>query len=251
MFSVDKIIFFFSQQWGYSKELIAYLPSMFGTVAAMDATWRNCFEEELLCPICLNVFEEPIQLPCKHNFCKGCISEAWAKDNGAGVRCPECNHEYEQKPLLEKNFKLANIVKRFNVLDSEKSPMALHCVLCRRGPPLPVRKVCLRCKEPCCQIHVHTHLQQPCVAPGHLLVDAEELSAWTCPSHDEYRLLHCEDEQLALCPFCCISHCSAQRHTVCDVDTQRMHMQVNNMHVSAHVIHNTCHESTGRDECQV
>ncbi|XP_041645428.1 E3 ubiquitin-protein ligase TRIM8-like [Cheilinus undulatus] len=190
----------------------------------MDENWKNCFEEELLCPICLNVFEEPIQLPCKHNFCKGCISEAWAKDT-AGVRCPECNHEYDQKPALEKNFKLANIVKRFNALNTEKVPAVLHCVLCRRGPPLPVRKVCLRCKEPCCQTHIQTHLQQPCAAPGHLLVDAEELSAWTCPSHEEYRLLHCEEEQVALCPFCCISHCTNQRHTVCDVDTQRIQMQ--------------------------
>uniref|UniRef100_A0A8C2WTZ4 E3 ubiquitin-protein ligase TRIM8 n=1 Tax=Cyclopterus lumpus TaxID=8103 RepID=A0A8C2WTZ4_CYCLU len=190
----------------------------------MDESWKNCFEEELLCPICLNVFDEPIQLPCKHNFCKGCISEAWAKDNAA-VRCPECNHDYEQKPALEKNFKLANIVKRFNALNTEKVPAVLHCVLCRRGPPLPVRKVCLRCKEPCCQTHIQTHLQQPCAAPGHLLVDAEELSAWTCPSHEEYRLLHCEEEQVALCPFCCISHCTHQRHTVCDVDTQRIQMQ--------------------------
>ncbi|XP_020498630.1 E3 ubiquitin-protein ligase TRIM8 isoform X2 [Labrus bergylta] len=190
----------------------------------MDESWKNCFEEELLCPICLNVFEEPIQLPCKHNFCKGCISEAWAKD-AAVVRCPECNHEYDQKPAPEKNFKLANIVKRFNALNTDKAPAVLHCVLCRRGPPLPVRKVCLRCKEPCCQIHIQTHLQQPCPAPGHLLVDAEELSAWTCPSHEEYRLLHCEEEQVALCPFCCISHCTNQRHTVCDVDTQRIQMQ--------------------------
>ncbi|XP_030012607.1 E3 ubiquitin-protein ligase TRIM8-like [Sphaeramia orbicularis] len=190
----------------------------------MDESWKNCFEEELLCPICLNVFDEPIQLPCKHNFCKGCISEAWTKEN-AGVRCPECNHEYDQKPTLEKNFKLANIVKRFNALNTDKVPAVLHCVLCRRGPPLPVRKVCLRCKEPCCQTHIQTHLQQPCAAPGHLLVDAEELSAWTCPSHEEYRLLHCEEEQVALCPFCCISHCTNQRHTVCDVDTQRIQMQ--------------------------
>ncbi|KAF3842121.1 hypothetical protein F7725_024072 [Dissostichus mawsoni] len=120
---------------------------------------------------------------------------------------------------------LANIVKTFNALNTEKVPAVLHCVLCRRGPPLPVRKVCLRCKEPCCQTHIQTHLQQPCAAPGHLLVDAEELSAWTCPSHEEYRLLHCEEEQVALCPFCCISHCTNQRHTVCDVDTQRIQMQ--------------------------
>ncbi|XP_029031503.1 E3 ubiquitin-protein ligase TRIM8a isoform X2 [Betta splendens] len=190
----------------------------------MDESWKNCFEEELLCPICLNVFDEPVQLPCKHNFCRGCISEAWAKDGGA-VRCPECNRDYEPKPALEKNFKLANIVKRFNALNAEKAPAALHCVLCRRGPPLPVRKVCLRCKEPCCQTHVQTHLQQPCAAPGHLLVDAEELSAWTCPSHEEYRLLHCEEEQSALCAFCCISRCAGQRHTVRDVDAQRVQMQ--------------------------
>lgn len=190
----------------------------------MIASWKNCFEEELLCPICLNVFEEPIQLPCKHNFCKNCITEAWAKDNSA-VRCPECNHDYDPKPTLEKNFKLANIVKRFNALNAEKVPTVLHCVLCRRGPPLPVRKVCLRCKEPCCHSHIQTHLQQPCAAPGHLLVDVEELSAWTCPSHEEYRLLHCEEEQVSLCPFCCMSQCTNQRHAVCEVDTQRIQMQ--------------------------
>nr|XP_040034891.1 E3 ubiquitin-protein ligase TRIM8a [Gasterosteus aculeatus aculeatus] len=190
----------------------------------MDESWKNCFEEELLCPICLNVFDEPVQLPCKHNFCKGCISEAWAKD-AAAVRCPECNRDYEQKPVLEKNFKLANIVKRFNALNTEKAPAVLHCVLCRRGPPLPVRKVCLRCKEPCCQTHIQTHLQQPCAAPGHLLVDAEELSAWTCPSHEEYRLLHCEEEQVALCPFCCIFHCKTQKHPGGEVATQGIKME--------------------------
>lgn len=190
----------------------------------MDASWENNLEEELLCPICLNVFEQPIQLPCRHNFCKGCITEAWAK-HGAAVRCPECNHHYEQKPPLERNSKLANIVMRFNALSSGKVGTALDCALCARGPPLPARKVCLRCKEPCCQAHVQAHLQQPCAAPGHLLVDAEELSAWTCPSHEEYRLFHCEEEQVALCPFCCISHCTNQRHAVCDVNARRLQIQ--------------------------
>lgn len=192
----------------------------------MDASWKNALEEELLCPICLNVFEEPVQLPCKHNFCKTCISEAWSGVISTGIRCPECNHEYSQKPVLEKNFKLANIVNRFNALNTEKAPVVLQCALCRRGPSLPVRKVCLRCKEPCCQTHIQTHLQQPCAAPGHLLVDAEELSAWTCPTHEDYRLLHCEEDQVALCPLCCISHCSKKRHHVRDVDTKRVQVQV-------------------------
>ncbi|KAG7492571.1 hypothetical protein MATL_G00015860 [Megalops atlanticus] len=187
----------------------------------MAENWKNCFEEELICPICLHVFAEPIQLPCKHNFCRGCISEAWSKDTGM-VRCPECNHAYNQKPSLEKNHKLSNIVEKFNALNVEKTPAVLQCILCRRGPPLPAQKVCLRCNAPCCQSHVQTHLQQPSSNPGHLLVEAEDVRAWSCPQHDEYRLYHCEAEQVAVCQYCCFSRCAASHgHAVCDVEVRR------------------------------
>ncbi|XP_029496035.1 E3 ubiquitin-protein ligase TRIM8-like isoform X1 [Oncorhynchus nerka] len=205
-------------------------PKMASNMATSDLseTWRNCFEEELICPICLHVFSEPIQLPCKHNFCRGCISEAWAKDSSL-VRCPECNHAYSQKPALEKNHKLSNIVDKFNALSVEKaaSPV-LQCILCRRGPPLPAVKVCLRCSAPCCQSHVQTHLQQPCSALGHLLVEAEAVKAWTCPQHDEYRLYHCEAEQTAVCQYCCFTRCHPSHgHGVTDVELRRNDIRQN------------------------
>lgn len=188
----------------------------------MAETWRNCFEEELICPICLHVFAEPIQLPCKHNFCRGCISEAWAKDSSL-ARCPECNHAYTQKPSLEKNHKLSNIVEKYNALSVEKAAVPPpQCILCRRGPPLPAVKVCLRCNAPCCQSHVQTHLQQPCSALGHLLVEAEAVKAWTCPQHDQYRLFHCEAEQTAVCQYCCFARCHPSHgHAVTDVELRR------------------------------
>ncbi|KAG5262392.1 hypothetical protein AALO_G00274660 [Alosa alosa] len=187
----------------------------------MAENWKNSFEEELICPICLHVFSEPIQLPCKHNFCRGCINEAWSKDTSV-VRCPECNHAYSQKPSLEKNHKLSNIVEKFNALNVEKAPTVLHCIFCRRGPPMPAQKVCLRCNAPCCQSHVQTHLQQPSSNPGHLLVEVEDVKAWTCPQHDEYRLYHCETEQVAVCQYCCFSRCAANHgHAMCDIDVRR------------------------------
>uniref|UniRef100_H3CFF2 E3 ubiquitin-protein ligase TRIM8 n=1 Tax=Tetraodon nigroviridis TaxID=99883 RepID=H3CFF2_TETNG len=177
----------------------------------MAETWRNCFEEELICPICLHVFSDPIQLPCKHNFCRGCISEAWAKDSSL-ARCPECNHAYTQKPSLEKNHKLSNIVEKYNALSVEKAA----------APPLQCIKVCLRCNAPCCQSHVQTHLQQPCSALGHLLVEAEAAKAWTCLQHDKYRLYHCEAEQTAVCQYCCFARCHPSHgHAVTDVELRR------------------------------
>ncbi|XP_006007437.1 E3 ubiquitin-protein ligase TRIM8b [Latimeria chalumnae] len=187
----------------------------------MAENWKSCFEEELICPICLHVFVEPVQLPCKHNFCRGCIGEAWAKEAGL-VRCPECNQAYNQKPSLEKNLKLTNIVEKFNSLGVEKAPSSvLHCVFCRRGPPLPAQKVCLRCEAPCCQSHVQTHLQQPSTARGHLLVEAEDVRAWSCPQHNAYRLYHCEAEQVAVCHYCCYYSGAHQGHSICDVEIRR------------------------------
>ncbi|XP_042253298.1 E3 ubiquitin-protein ligase TRIM8b [Thunnus albacares] len=198
------------------------MPARTMMASDMAETWRNCFEEELICPICLHVFSDPIQLPCKHNFCRGCISEAWAKDSSL-ARCPECNHAYTQKPSLEKNHKLSNIVEKYNALSVEKATTpALQCILCRRGPPLPAVKVCLRCNAPCCQSHIQTHLQQPCSALGHLLVEAEAVKAWTCPQHDEYRLYHCEAEQTAVCQYCCFARCHPSHgHAVTDVELRR------------------------------
>lgn len=191
----------------------------------MAENWKNCFEEELICPICLHVFVEPVQLPCKHNFCRGCIGEAWAKESGL-VRCPECNQAYNQKPNLEKNLKLTNIVEKFNSLNLEKPPSVLHCVFCRRGPPLPAQKICLRCEAPCCQSHVQTHLQQPSTARGHLLVEADDVRAWSCPQHNAYRLYHCEAEQVAVCQFCCYYSGAHQGHSVCDVEIRRNEIRV-------------------------
>ena len=203
--------------------------------AAMAENWKNCFEEELICPICLHVFVEPVQLPCKHNFCRGCIGEAWAKDSGL-VRCPECNQAYNQKPGLEKNLKLTNIVEKFNALHVEKPPAALHCVFCRRGPPLPAQKVCLRCEAPCCQSHVQTHLQQPSTARGHLLVEADDVRAWSCPQHNAYRLYHCEAEQVAVCQYCCYYSGAHQGHSVCDVEIRRNEIRASTLHTHTHTL---------------
>ncbi len=42
--------------------------------------------EEIECPICLDIFDEGLELRCKHKFCKKCIKK-WIKDHND---CPYC-----------------------------------------------------------------------------------------------------------------------------------------------------------------
>ncbi|XP_076994023.1 E3 ubiquitin-protein ligase TRIM11-like [Tamandua tetradactyla] len=46
-------------------------------------------QDEATCPICLDLFSEPVSLSCGHNFCRACVDRSW----GAGdalFPCPEC-----------------------------------------------------------------------------------------------------------------------------------------------------------------
>lgn len=48
---------------------------------------RNLNRDDVLCPICLEIYCEPVTLPCTHTFCKVCFLESVDK---ATLCCPLC-----------------------------------------------------------------------------------------------------------------------------------------------------------------
>ncbi|XP_063054448.1 tripartite motif-containing protein 75-like [Engraulis encrasicolus] len=64
--------------------------------------------EEILCPVCLGEFQEPVSLRCQHSFCRRCISTYLATSGGAGL-CPECRHPFNKKHI-KANRSLAKVV---------------------------------------------------------------------------------------------------------------------------------------------
>ncbi|XP_029509116.1 E3 ubiquitin-protein ligase TRIM21-like [Oncorhynchus nerka] len=79
-------------------------------------------EEQFLCSICLDVFTDPVSIPCGHNFCKVCISEYW--NTTALCQCPLCKDTFNRRPDLKTNTTLREVAdhfKRMKVRDREES----------------------------------------------------------------------------------------------------------------------------------
>lgn len=112
-------------------------------------------KDELLCSICLSIYQDPVSFGCEHYFCRRCITEHWVRQEPQGARdCPECRRTFAE-PTLAPSLKLANIVERYSafpldaILGAQRSPfpckdhekVKLFCLTDRAV-------VCFFCDEP-------------------------------------------------------------------------------------------------------
>ncbi|XP_019205968.1 nuclear factor 7, ovary isoform X1 [Oreochromis niloticus] len=67
-------------------------------------------EEDLCCPVCQEVFRDPVLLSCSHSFCKDCLKRLWRERTTH--ECPVCKRRSSKKhPPL--NRALKNLCESF------------------------------------------------------------------------------------------------------------------------------------------
>ncbi|XP_070704526.1 E3 ubiquitin-protein ligase TRIM39-like [Pempheris klunzingeri] len=59
---------------------------------AMSSRSGSMLEEELSCPVCCEIFKEPVVLKCSHSFCRACLQQFWNKKK-ARRECPICRRK--------------------------------------------------------------------------------------------------------------------------------------------------------------
>ncbi|XP_051899505.1 E3 ubiquitin-protein ligase TRIM39-like [Pristis pectinata] len=73
--------------------------------------------QELICPICLELFTDPVSLECEHYFCGSCISQVWEKVLG-DVSCPQCQQVFTQRHTRPSRT-LGNIAEQVRLLSAK------------------------------------------------------------------------------------------------------------------------------------
>ncbi|PIO13068.1 hypothetical protein AB205_0132920, partial [Aquarana catesbeiana] len=157
--------------------------------------------EELRCSICLNLYTEPVSLRCGHIFCRDCIvtaldTQEWSR----GYSCPECREEYVERPTLEKNRKLCNIVDNFRSTHQKEEKSEILCTYCVDSPVGAV-KSCLHCETSMCDKHLTAHNK----TVDHVLVEPTlSFGSKKCSIHKDLLRFYCSEDAICLCVSCCL-----------------------------------------------
>ncbi|XP_070704377.1 zinc-binding protein A33 [Pempheris klunzingeri] len=102
-------------------------------------------EEDLTCPICCDIFTDPVLLSCSHSFCRSCLKRCW----DTGLReCPVCRKR-ASKSSAPSNLALKNVCEAILQVRRQSSVLEkLNCNL--HGEKL--KLFCLLDKQPICVV---------------------------------------------------------------------------------------------------
>ena len=135
-------------------------------------------DEELMCPICSGVLEDPVQAPiCEHAFCRGCIQE-WLNHQ---LTCPVDRQIITTAQLKAVPRILKNLLARLTISCNNSSfgctanvkldALNMHLVDCEHNPKRPVR-----CDHGCNLIIPLDEIgQHNCVKELHSIINAQSV----------------------------------------------------------------------------
>uniref|UniRef100_A0A3P9MDG5 Tripartite motif containing 69 n=1 Tax=Oryzias latipes TaxID=8090 RepID=A0A3P9MDG5_ORYLA len=121
------------------------------TAAQVAKSSANRISRDLTCSICLDLFKQPVSLPCDHTFCRGCIEGYWegprSPSQGGSGSCPQCRKMYPGQSYRPNRI-VANIVESYcHGLEESGTGACLADVGVAERAPAPVRPRCSRHRE--------------------------------------------------------------------------------------------------------
>ncbi|KAL4608883.1 E3 ubiquitin-protein ligase Midline-1 [Arapaima gigas] len=210
----------------------------FADDAALFGLKMETLESELTCPICLELFEDPLLLPCAHSLCFGCahrilVSHCTSNEPVESIsafQCPTCRYviTLNKRGLegLKRNVTLQNIIDRFQkasvsgpnspsetrrerTLDDSAmtSPSeAVQCQFCEQDPPQDAVKTCVTCEVSYCEECLKATHPNKKPFTGHRLIEPlpdSHLRGLMCLEHEDEKVnMYCVTDEQLICALC-------------------------------------------------
>ncbi|KAG1947516.1 zinc-binding protein A33-like [Pimephales promelas] len=129
-----------------------------------DITDRpSLLESDLTCPVCKDIFREPVLLSCSHSFCRQCLESSWK--NQTKKQCPLCRKCCDGETPIP-NRALDNTCVSYKKERNWRTGGPVDEIICGLHQR-PFQLFCIKDEEPVCVDCVTLH-------PGHELVPIDQ-----------------------------------------------------------------------------
>uniref|UniRef100_A0A671W0P6 Midline 2 n=1 Tax=Sparus aurata TaxID=8175 RepID=A0A671W0P6_SPAAU len=191
-------------------------------------------ESELTCPICLELFEDPLLLPCAHSLCFNCAhrilvshcSTSKPLESISAFQCPTCRYvitlNHRGLEGLKRNVTLQNIIDRFQKasLSGPNSPTESRrlqqqrpytatisgTIFCEQDPPREAVKTCVTCEVSYCDRCLRATHPNKKPFTSHRLVEPvpdTHIRGLTCLEHENEKVnMYCLVDDQLICALC-------------------------------------------------
>ncbi|KAK1805567.1 hypothetical protein P4O66_019852, partial [Electrophorus voltai] len=167
-------------------------------------------QDQLSCPVCLDLLMDPVATNCGHSFCMVCINDCWDQHDQRGVySCPQCRETFTPRPVLRRNYMLAAVVEKLKKTELQAAspvhcyagPGDVECDFCT-GRKHKAIKSCLVCLASFCETHIRPHYQSPAFKKHTLVKASSRLQEMFCSQHHEVFKIFCRTDQSFICYLC-------------------------------------------------
>ncbi|XP_061565128.1 E3 ubiquitin-protein ligase TRIM35-like [Cololabis saira] len=104
-------------------------------------------EEDLSCPVCQDIFKDPVVLSCSHSFCRACLQSWWAEKETRP--CPCCQRK-SSRTDPPRNLALKNLCEAFLRDEEQRAAAGSEHMCSLHGEKLKI--FCLDHQEPICVV---------------------------------------------------------------------------------------------------
>ncbi|XP_067241156.1 E3 ubiquitin-protein ligase TRIM47-like isoform X2 [Chanodichthys erythropterus] len=171
-------------------------------------------ENPLNCPMCPNLFKDPVTTTCGHSFCMNCINKFWDEEadqeaNRGVYSCPKCLTAFNKRPALCKTKVLADMLEGMKQ-EAPAGPGDVTCDVCT-GRKLKAIRSCLVCMASYCQTHLRPHYESEAFKKHKLVEASPNLQQQICPQHHKALEVYCHDDRKCVCVVCMVNEHSGHR----------------------------------------
>ncbi|XP_055037755.2 E3 ubiquitin-protein ligase TRIM11 [Misgurnus anguillicaudatus] len=162
-------------------------------------------DELFQCSVCLDVFTQPVSLPCGHTFCQSCVLAQWTASGAS--HCPKCSTVFQKTPAFCENSFAREMAEQIRKQRGQRSleqlPVTSDNILCDMCPlqkASHAKRSCLECVASYCEVHVSSHNSR---FTKHTLVEPQRrMDKRICRIHERPLELYCRYDQTVVCVLC-------------------------------------------------